>query len=151
MRKGRSLVSPPPPPHHPPLIALVQISATDSVAILIHCNHSCPFVQFVGKKISLRTSAWNFRASECRVELVRAMPSAAEKLEEEAVQSEAMVTGYEVLGRSDCIDSAWNFRASERRAELVRAMPSAAENLEEVALRHRTCLNHPPPHCISAD
>ena len=32
MRKGRRLVSPP-PPHHPPLIALVQISATDSVAI----------------------------------------------------------------------------------------------------------------------
>ena len=72
------------------------------------------------------------------------MPSAAENLEEEAVQSEAMVTGYEVLGRSDCIDSAWNFRASERRAELVRAMPSAAENLEEVAVRHRTCPKHPP-------
>ena len=37
MRKGRSLVSPP-PPHHPPLIALVQISATDPVAILVsHC------------------------------------------------------------------------------------------------------------------
>ena len=32
------------------LIALVQISATDPVAILIHCNHSCPLVQFVGKK-----------------------------------------------------------------------------------------------------
>ena len=31
------------------LIALVQIRATDSVAILIHCNYSCPFVQFVGK------------------------------------------------------------------------------------------------------
>ena len=33
------------------LIALVQIRATDSVAILIHCNYSCQFVQFVGKKI----------------------------------------------------------------------------------------------------
>ena len=31
-----------------PLIALVTISATDPVAILIHCNYSCPFVQFVG-------------------------------------------------------------------------------------------------------
>ena len=37
------------------LIAFVQISATDPVAILIHCNDSCPFVQFVGKNISLRT------------------------------------------------------------------------------------------------
>ena len=36
------------------LIALVQIRATDPVAILIHCNYSCPFVQFVGKTISLR-------------------------------------------------------------------------------------------------
>ena len=35
-----------------------------------------------GQKISLRTSAWNFRASERRAELVRAMPSAAENLEE---------------------------------------------------------------------
>ena len=42
--------------------------------------------------------AWDFRASERRAELVRAMPSAAENLEEEAVQSEAMVTGDEVLG-----------------------------------------------------
>ena len=33
----------------------MQISATDPVAILIHCNDSCPFVQFVGKNISLRT------------------------------------------------------------------------------------------------
>ena len=31
----------------------MQISATDPVAILIHCNDSCPFVQFVGKNISL--------------------------------------------------------------------------------------------------
>ena len=38
-----------------PIIALVTIRATDPVAILIHCNYSCPFVQFVGKKISLRT------------------------------------------------------------------------------------------------
>ena len=52
-----------------------------------------------------------------------------------AVQSVAMVTGYEVPGRSNCNNSAWNFRASERRAELVRAMPSAAENLEEEALQ----------------
>ena len=37
------------------LIAFVQISATDPVAILIRCNDSCPFVQFVGKNISLRT------------------------------------------------------------------------------------------------
>ena len=43
-------------------------------------------------------TAWNFRASERRSELVRAMPSAAENLEEEAVQSEATVTGDEVLG-----------------------------------------------------
>ena len=41
----------------------------------------------------------NFRASERRAELVRAMPSAAENLKA-------------------------NFRASERRAELIRAMPS---------------------------
>ena len=34
-----------------PLIALVQIRATDPVDILIHCNYSCPFVQFVGKNI----------------------------------------------------------------------------------------------------
>ena len=37
-------------------------------------------------------TAWNFRASECRVELVRTMPSAAENLTEEAVRSEATVT-----------------------------------------------------------
>ncbi len=43
-------------------------------------------------------SAWNFRASECRAELVRAMPSAAENLEEEALQSVATITGYEVPG-----------------------------------------------------
>ena len=43
-------------------------------------------------------TAWNFRASERRAELVRVMPSAAENLEEEAVQSEAIVTGHEVLG-----------------------------------------------------
>ena len=43
-------------------------------------------------------TAWNFRASECRVELVRTMPSAAENLTEEAVRSEATVTGDEVLG-----------------------------------------------------
>ena len=42
--------------------------------------------------------AWNFRASERRAELVRAMPSAAENLEEVALQSEAMVTGYAVPG-----------------------------------------------------
>ena len=64
-------------------------------------------------------SAWNFRASERRAELVRAMPSAAENLEEEAVRSEATVTGYEVPGSSNCNDSAWK------------------------AVRHRTCLNHP--------
>ena len=46
-----------------------------------------------------RTSAWNFRASESRAELVRAMPSAAENLKEEALQSVAMVTGYAVPGR----------------------------------------------------
>ena len=51
-----------------------------------------------GQKISLRTSAWNFRASERRAELVRAMPSAAENLEEVALQSVAIVTGDEVLG-----------------------------------------------------
>ena len=44
-------------------------------------------------------TAWNFRASECRVELVRTMPSAAENLTEEAVRSEATVTGDEVLGK----------------------------------------------------
>ena len=63
-----------------PLIALVPIRAIR------------------GQKISLRTSAWNFRASERRAELVRAMPSAAENLEEVALQSVAIVTGDEVLG-----------------------------------------------------
>ena len=38
----------------------MQISATDPVAILIHCNDSCPFVQFVGKNISLRTICLEF-------------------------------------------------------------------------------------------
>ena len=55
-----------------------------------------------------------------------------------ALQSEAMVTGHEVLGKKRRGRCAWNFRASERRAELVRAMPSAAENLKEEALRRRT-------------
>ena len=36
------------------------------------------------KVVLYALSAWNFRASECRAELVRAMPSAAENLEEEA-------------------------------------------------------------------
>ena len=68
------------------------------------------------------------------------MPSAAENLEEEALQKRSfLVTGYAVPGYVWQVRCAWNFRASERRAELVRAMPSAAENLEEVALRHRTC------------
>ena len=80
-------------------------------------------------------TAWNFRARERRAELVRTMPSAAENLKEEAVQSEAIVTGDEVLGVDCCKGSAWNFRANERRAELVRAMPSAAENLKEEAVR----------------
>ena len=53
-----------------------------------------------------RKSQSNFRASERRAELVRAMPSAAENLKA-------------------------NFRASECRAELVRAMPSAAENVKK--------------------
>ena len=52
-------------------------------------------------------SAWNFRASECRAELVRTMPNAAENLEEEALQSVAIVTGYEVPGRNCCSNSAW--------------------------------------------
>ena len=52
-------------------------------------------------------SAWNFRARECRSELVRTMPSAAENLKEEAVRSEAMVTGYAVPGGGCCDDSAW--------------------------------------------
>ena len=52
-------------------------------------------------------SAWNFRASECRAELVRTMPNAAENLEEEALQSVAIVTGYEVPGRNCCCNSAW--------------------------------------------
>ena len=47
------------------------------------------------------------------------MPSAAENLEEEALQSDAMVTGDEVLGKGYCNGSAWK------------------------AVRHRTCLNHP--------
>ena len=48
------------------LIALVQIRATDPVAILIHCNYSCPFVQFVGKKISrhFRCTQDNFKLSQ---------------------------------------------------------------------------------------
>ena len=48
------------------LIALVTIRATDSVAILIHCNYSCPFVQFVGKKISrhFRCTQDNFKLSQ---------------------------------------------------------------------------------------
>ena len=57
-----------------------------------------------------RTNLTNFRASECRAELVRAMPSAAENLKA-------------------------NFRASERRAELVQVMPSAAEIIELVKIR----------------
>ena len=56
-----------------------------------------------------------------------------------ALQSEAMVTGHEVLGKKRRGRCAWNFRASERRAELVRAMPSAAENLKEEALRLWQC------------
>ena len=52
-------------------------------------------------------SAWNFRANERRAELVRAMPSAAENLKEEAVRSEATVTGDEVLGESNRESSAW--------------------------------------------
>ena len=98
---------------HKKLIALVPIRATDPVAILIHCNHSCPFVQFVGNNISLRTSAWNFRASERRAELVRAMPSAAENLEEVALQSVAIVTGDEVLGRTMLERCAWKALQSE--------------------------------------
>ena len=92
-------------------------------------------------------TAWNFRARECRSELVRTMPSAAENLKEEAVRSKATITGDEVLGKARQGRRAWNFRASECRAELVRAMPSAAENLKEVALRHRTCLKYPLNSC----
>ena len=88
--------------------------------------------------VRLVLSAWNFRASERRAELVRAMPSAAENLKEEALQSEAIVTGHAVSGSTRTARCAWIFRASERRAELVRAMPSAAENLKEEALRRRT-------------
>ena len=55
----------------------------------------------------MRTSAWNFRASERRAELVRAMPSAAENLEEVALQSVAIVTGDEVLGRTMLERCAW--------------------------------------------
>ena len=36
-----------------PLIALVPIRATDPVAIFLRALSSCPFVQFVGKNISL--------------------------------------------------------------------------------------------------
>ena len=58
-----------------------------------------------------------FRASECRAELVRAMPSAAENLKA-------------------------NFRASECRAELVRAMPSAAENIKKTSVENEPiCTN----------
>ena len=53
-------------PQDMPLLALVTISATDPVAILIHCNYSCPFVQFVGKNISrhFRCTQDNFKLSQ---------------------------------------------------------------------------------------
>ena len=60
----------------------------------------------------------NFRASECRAELVRAMPSAAENLEEEAVQSAAIVTGDEVLGIGYCYRPAW--KAGSTPAEMCQ-------------------------------
>ena len=66
--------------------------------------HEFTFLAINGDLVG-RTNLTNFRASECRAEFIRAMPSAAENLKV-------------------------NFRAIECRAELVRAMPSAAENLE---------------------
>ena len=71
-----------------------------------------------------RKSQSNFRASECRAELVRAMPSAAENLKAIFVQASAIELAH-IAERSRKSQS--NFRASECRAELVRAMPSAAE------------------------
>ena len=67
--------------------------------------------------LGLCRAAANFRASECRAELVRAMPSAAENIKA-------------------------NFRASECRAELVRAMPSAAENIKKTSVENEPiCTN----------
>ena len=58
--------------------------------------------------LGLCRAAANFRASECRAELVRAMPSAAENVKKTSVENE--------LGRAFC------------RTPLL---PSAAENVEE--------------------
>ena len=66
MRKGRRLVSPP-PPHHSPLIALVQISATDPVAIYsivsIRAN-SCNSWAIIFQVISIAPAKDNFKLSQ---------------------------------------------------------------------------------------
>ena len=73
----------------------------------------------------LPTNFTNFRARECRAELVRAMPSATENVKKFTRNILNYING-DLVGRTNLT----NFRASERRAEFIRAMPSAAENLK---------------------